>query len=107
MFRRIVCAVGVHDWYTVDVTSCFTTSYSDRPNWSPIRHMVWYQRCRCCGKRRMRDTVKKDTVYSSRHNGVEHARVAWVEHAQIYLGDGQVKNPTPKKPTLTVIKGKE
>lgn len=92
------------------MTDCFTTQYVDK-NWNPIKHIVWYQICRCCGKRRVKDTYKKDTIGSTRHAGIEYARVAWVEHAKIYLGNRQIKEfglrqtPIKTKPKLTVIDG--
>jgi hypothetical protein len=72
--------------------------------------MVWYQQCSCCGKRRVKDTVKQDSVNGSRrHNGVELAKVNWVENGVMYLGSGKSFKPQPirRKPRLTVIKGKE
>lgn len=87
MFSRAACAVGVHRWHTVNATACFATEYIDRPEWLPIRHMVWYEQCARCNKRRMRDTVKKDSLYGTgRHVGVELARVDWVEKGRMYLG---------------------
>ncbi len=106
--QELLCMIGIHSYKTIECTDCFTTGYSDRPSWKPIRHMVWYQQCDCCGKRRLKDTVKKDTVYSTRHNGVEYARVAWVERGRMYLGSGQEakpKSPTPLKPNLRVVDG--
>jgi hypothetical protein len=110
MFRKIVCALGFHRWYTVDATNCFATTYNDMPRWEPRHHMVWYQQCSCCGKRRAKDTVKQDSISGhERHNGVELARVNWVENGVMYLGSkGSFKvPPVRRKPRLTVIKGKE
>lgn len=95
--RKLLCAIGVHKYRTVDMTDAFTTFYTDRPDWSPIKHMVWYQQCSCCGKRMMKDTVKRDNINSSRHNGVEYARVAWVEHGRMYMGNETWKNYPPTK----------
>jgi len=106
--QKFLCMIGIHSYKTIECTSCFTTSYKDRPSWSPTRHMVWYQQCSCCGKRRLKDTVKQDAIYTTRHNGVEYARVAWVEYGRMYLGDGQEvkpKPPTPLKPKLKVVDG--
>ncbi len=108
MFRKILCAVGLHDWHTVDTTACFTTCYADKPTWGETRHFVWYDKCQCCGKRRLRDTSKKDNHFGDRHNGIEQARVWWVEREIMYLGSGNYKNPpvpTIKTPNLTVLKG--
>jgi hypothetical protein len=107
---KLFCLFGIHSYKTIDMTDCFTTSYSDRPSWSPIRHMVWYQQCSCCKKRRLKDTVKKDNVFSSRHNGVEYARIGWVEYGKMYKGNGESKmlppsQPKPKKPKLKVVEG--
>lgn len=107
--RKSLCYIGIHKYRTINMTDCFTTSYVDKPHWQPIKHMVWYQQCLCCGKRRMKDTVKRDSIYSTRHNGVEYARIGWVEYGKMYLGQGEsIKtDPTPKpqKPKLSVIKG--
>ena len=109
--QKYLCKIGLHSYRNVEMTDCFTTQYTDR-NWLPIKHIVWYQVCRCCGKRRVKDTYKKDTIGGTRHAGIEYARVAWVEYAQVYLGNGEIKkyavNQTPlrtNKPKLTVIKG--
>lgn len=111
--RKLLCKIGIHSFQTVDCTNCFETGYSDRPNWSPIAHMVWYQRCSCCGKRRVKDTVKQDVLLSSnaRHNGIEFARVNWVENNIMYIGKGlESKQPPttpPKKqrPNFKVLDG--
>lgn len=101
--QKLLCAIGIHKYRTVDMTDAFTTSYTDKPYWPPIKHMVWYQQCTCCGKRRMKDTVKRDSVDSTRHNGVEYARTAWVEHGRMYIGNG-TWNATPKpKPAAKVV----
>jgi hypothetical protein len=104
--KKILCSVGIHKYTNVEMTDAFTTTYKDRPNWTPIKHMVWYQQCTCCGKRKVKDTVKQDLIYSTRHNGVEYARVAWVEHGRAYLGNEVWKTTDkPKVVTLTVLEG--
>jgi hypothetical protein len=109
MFRKILCSLGDHDWQTIQATSCFRTEWT---NGTTMHHMVWYQQCSCCKKRRLKDTVKQDSLYGSRrHNGVELARVDWVERGTMYLGSGKSIStpviPIKKKPRLTVIKGKD
>ncbi len=108
--KLLLCSIGIHKYKTIEMTDCFTTSYTDRPSWSSIKHMVWYQQCTCCGKRRMKDTVKKDIGYSTRHNGVEYARVGWVEFGKAYIGNGNSKTippnqPAKRKPKLKVVDG--
>ena len=107
--QKLLCKIGLHSYKTIECTSCFTTEFVGSPGRLPTKHMVWYQQCRCCGKRFMKDTVKKDTYgFTHRHNGVEYARVAWVEHGRMYLGSGQeveTKPPTPLKPKLKVVDG--
>lgn len=108
--QKLLCKLGIHSYKTIGMTDCFTTTFTDKPRWSPIKHMVWYQQCSCCYKRRVKDTVKKDSLYSNRHNGVEYARVAWVEQGKMYLGNGIEQKPvTPqpvnKKPKLKVFDG--
>jgi len=68
--------------------------------------MVWYQQCACCGKRRAKDTVNKDMMFSTRHNGVEFARIGWVEYGKAYIGNGKETTlpPTAPKPTKTKLK---
>lgn len=72
--------------------------------------MVWYQQCVCCSKRRLKDTHKKDSINpSSRHNGIEYARVAWVTYGKMAFSEGRVVTPTPppikRKPKLKVVDG--
>lgn len=107
--KPFLCYIGIHDYKTIDLTDCFNTRYTDRPNSLPIKHMVWYQQCSCCKKRRLKDTVKKDSVFSTRHNGVEYARTGWVEYGKMYIGNGESKTfppvaPKPKKTTLKLVK---
>jgi hypothetical protein len=92
VFQKLGCSIGLHKYRTIEMTDCFTTTYEDK-NWGPIKHMVWYQVCSCCGKRRVKDTVKKDTLTGSRHNGVEYGKV--------YLGKGETKTPQQPKPKKT------
>lgn len=101
--RKLLCMIGIHEFKTIDCTDCFNTNYTDK-NWI-IKHMVWYQKCSCCGKRRLKDTVKKDSIFTTRHNGIEYARVNWVENDVMYLGSGIVTEPPIKKPKLTVVDG--
>jgi hypothetical protein len=106
--QKLLCAIGLHKYRSVEITNCFSTQYTDR-NLAPIKHIVWYQRCECCGKRRVKDTYKKDTFHGGFHAGIEAAKVAWVEHGKAYLGAAHVIDyttpPLKKKPTLTVING--
>ena len=109
MFRKILCAIGAHEWHTVGAANCFRTEWT---NGTTMHHMVWYQQCSCCKKRRLKDTVKQDCLYGlCRHNGVELARVEWVERGIMYPGPGKSIStdviPIKKKPQLTVIKGKD
>lgn len=109
--QKLLCKIGLHNYVTIDCTSHFSTTYTDRPLWNPIKHMVWYQQCACCSKRRLKDTYKKDTLgLSNRHNGIEYARVAWVTYGKISLGEGKVITPTiptpiKRKPKLKVVDG--
>lgn len=108
--KPLLCLIGIHKYKIIEMTDCFTTTYTDHPTWSPIKHMVWYQQCTCCGKRRMKDTVKKDMMFSTRHNGVEYARVGWVEFGKAYIGNGNSKTippsqPAKRKPKLKVVDG--
>lgn len=109
--RRLLCALGIHKYQTLDMTSHYKTTYTDMPNWSPIHHIVWYQQCACCMKRRMKDTVKKDRIgFNKLHRGVEYARVAWEVHGVMTFGEGktvETNNPPPKprKPKLKVVDG--
>lgn len=101
--KKFLCSIGIHKYRTIEMTDCFTTSYSDRPNWQPVKHMVWYQICSCCGKRRMKDTLKQDSVYGkTRHNGIEYARTGWVEYGRMYIGNGLSKE-FPPKPKASVV----
>lgn len=105
--QKLFCKIGLHEYKTIECTNCFTTAYADRPSWGKTKHMVWYQRCDCCGKRRMKDSFKKDTYgYSKRHDGIEHARVGWVTYGRVYLGKGNTITPLapPPKPTKLKLK---
>lgn len=103
--KKIKCLLGLHQWQTVDLATGFHTIYTDVSN-LPIYHLVYYQMCKCCAKRRLKDTVKKDVFFGSRHNGIEAARVAWVEYGKI-PNSGLTRRtdpPTPKKPKLEIVK---
>ena len=105
--QQYLCKVGIHRYISLDMTDCFHTQYTDR-NWT-IKHMVWYQQCSCCGKRRMRDNYKNEAVASGwRHGGIEKARVQWETNGMMYLGSGFTKEGVPPKPAkkkLTIIDG--
>jgi hypothetical protein len=105
--QKLLCKIGIHSYINVEMTNCFTTTYNDK-NWGPIKHIVWYQVCGCCGKRRVKDTYKKDTIGGTRHAGIEYARVAWVTYGKVYLGNGEIIKPfntPPPKPKLKVLEG--
>lgn len=91
--RKFLCLIGWHKYRTFETCASFNTFYKDKA-WGPIKHFVWYAQCQCCGKRKLRDTVKKDSLdsLSDRHNGVEWARVQWVEKGWAYLGNNTMKH---------------
>ena len=101
--QTVLCKIGIHNYRTVEATNCFSTTYADLK--STVNHFVWYQKCSCCGKRRLKDTVKKDNVFNERHNGIELSRVEWVEHGKMYIGKGQIISDIKPKATLHVING--
>lgn len=107
--RKILCFVGIHKYRTIDMTTRFHTTYADKPKWSPVHHILWYQQCSCCGKRKLKDTVKKDRIFKDPHRGVEYARVGWEEYGRMILDGDETRelppNPPKKsKPTLKVVK---
>lgn len=108
--QKYLCMIGIHRYHTVDLTDFFTTTYLGISR-IPIKHIVWYQACKCCGKRRVKDTYKKDTFGDTHHPGIEHAKVAWVEHSIAYVGNGQKKTypdqtpPKKSKLKLKIIEG--
>lgn len=86
-YNKYLCMVGIHQYRTADLTDCFYTQYRDT-TWGPIKHMVYYLQCKCCGKRSFKTTYKKDIIGSGHHSGIEYAKVGWLEHEIMYLGDG-------------------
>ena len=103
--RSILCAIGIHDYHTVDLTDCFSTTYTDR-NWGPIKHIVYYKRCSCCGKRITKSTYKNDVIYSgSQHAGIEYAKTAWEEYGTMYLGPSREYVKPTNKPNFIVYDG--
>ena len=101
--QKFLCKIGIHSYRVVEMTDCFTTNYTDA-NWT-IKHIVWYQQCKCCGKRRVKDTYKKDTPSVTRHSGIEYAKVAWVEHGKMYLGSGKETVKKSNVKSFPVIDG--
>ena len=107
--KKLSCYIGIHNYKTINLTDCFHSRYTDRPTWGSIKHMVWYQQCADCKKRRAKDSMKKDLGYREGgwHEGIEYARVGWVEYGKMYLGSNKgisTPPPTKTKPKLTVIK---
>lgn len=100
--RKSLCYVGIHKYRTIDLTDCFTTTYTDR-NWFPIKHIVYYLKCECCGKRSFKSTYKNDVSINSHHSGIEYAKVGWIEYNKMYLGP-ENKGFTAKH-QLKVIQG--
>lgn len=107
--QKYLCKIGLHKYVSLNMTDCFTTNYTDQ-KWT-IKHVVWYQQCSCCGKRRLKDRYKKEVVfYDTPHAGIEYARVGWETHGRMYLGKGQEVTlpptaPKPSKSKLKVIDG--
>lgn len=106
--RKILCLIGLHNYKTVDLTHCFSTTYTDK-NWGPIHHMVYYLECKCCGKRGFKSTYKKDTIGVGHHSGIEYAKAGWIEHGVIYLGSDQKSyrpnTQPPKEAKFKVVDG--
>lgn len=105
--QSFFCKLGLHDYVSIDMTGCFSTTYSDK-KWT-ITHLVWYQVCSCCGKRRMKDNYKKEILWGStndKHAGMEYARLGWERYGRMYLGVGKevTYDPTPTKPKKTKLK---
>jgi len=105
--QQYLCKIGFHRYVSLNTTNCLNTRYTDK-NWT-IQHMVWYQQCSCCGKRRMRDNYKNEArVPDWKHGGIEQARVQWETYGIMYLGNGVEQVADPPKPTkkkLTIIDG--
>lgn len=107
--QKYLCKIGLHKFISLNMTDCFTTSYKEK-NWT-VKHVVWYQQCSCCGKRRLKDRYKKEVVfYDTPHAGIEYARVGWETYGRMYLGDGKETTlppsaPKPTKSKLKVIDG--
>ena len=106
--QKYLCKIGLHIYVSLEMTDCFTTFYTDR-NYT-IKHIVWYQLCSCCGKRRLKERYKKEVYSSTFHAGIEYARLGWETYGRMYLGDGKEvtlppKAPKPTKPKLKIISG--
>lgn len=107
--QKYLCKIGLHKYISMNMTNCFTTTYTDR-KWE-IKHVVWYQQCSCCGKRRLKDRYKKEVAfYDTPHAGIEYARVGWETYGRMYLGKGETATlpsptPNPSKPKLKVVNG--
>lgn len=96
--RKYLCKLGIHRYVSLDITDTFTTKYTDTG--CTIKHVVWYQQCSCCGKRRLKDRYKKDTPFNGGpHAGIELARIEWVNNGFMYLGNGITIGPTAPEPT--------
>lgn len=107
--QSILCKLGFHAYKNVDIATCFTTEYSDRPSWGESKHIVYYQECDCCKKRRLKDNYKNEIVLGTRHDkhpGMERARVDWESNAIIYIGNGTKKqySPHPQKSKSNKLK---
>jgi hypothetical protein len=105
--RKLMCKLGLHKYVSLKTADCFRTVYTDK-NWT-IKHVIWYQQCSCCGKRRLKERYKQETYSSTSHAGIENARVEWETYGRMYLGSGQTYTPTAPQPTtkskLKVIEG--
>jgi hypothetical protein len=103
--QKYLCKIGLHKYVSINLTDCFTTSYTDR-NWLPTKHVVWYQQCSCCGKRRLKEHYKKEKYSSAPHAGIEAARLNWETYGVMYLGKGKTYTlpPTAPRPTKTKLK---
>ena len=102
--QKHLCKIGIHKYVSLNMTDCFTTEYTDR-NWT-FKHVVWYQQCSCCGKRRLKERYKKEAIRSSSHAGIEYARLGWETYGRMYLGKGETATlpPTAPKPTKTKLR---
>lgn len=108
--KNLLCKIGIHKYESVEITDCFTTSYQGKA-WKS-KHVIWYQVCSCCNRRRLKDNYRKEILYGSvysKHSGIEYARLGWERYGKMYLGPGNVTtHNTPKpssKPKLRVLDG--
>ena len=101
--QKYLCKLGFHKYVSLNMTACFTTTYTDK-KWE-IRHIVWYQQCSCCHKRKLKDNYKKEVIYSeTKHAGIEWARLNWETYGNMYLGEGKTIKPTPPEPIKPKLK---
>jgi hypothetical protein len=112
MIQKLFCYLGFHKYRTVEIAYCFTTTWTDRPEYPPVVHLVWYERCKCCRKRSARDSHKRDFPWSTtKHAGIEYAKMKWIEYGEMYVGGQRYITPNPiiplthKKTKFTVIDG--
>jgi hypothetical protein len=101
--QKYLCKLGLHKYVSLNMTDCFITGYIDR-DWT-IKHVVWYQQCYCCGKRRLKESYKRETLSISAHAGIEYARLGWETYGRMYLGGGKETTLKPIEPKLKVIEG--
>lgn len=105
MVQKYLCKIGLHKYVSLNMPSRYTTTYTDR-NYT-ISHVIWFQQCSCCGKRKLKDNFKKEAFLGSSapHAGIEYARLGWEVYGRMFLGNGEeIAIPTTPKPTKTKFK---
>lgn len=108
--QKYLCKIGLHKYVSINMTDCYRSSYGDKG--PTANHIVWYQQCSCCSKRRMKENYRKEVkqvlgyTVKEYHNGIEYARVGWETYGRMYLGSGKETTlpPTAPKPTKTKFK---
>lgn len=108
--QKHLCKIGLHKYVSINMTDCYTTNYTDVKR--TVKHIIWYQQCSCCGKRRLKDGYKKEVIHrrGPGHAGIEYARIGWEIYGRMYLGKGETATlpptaPKPSKSKLKVIDG--
>ena len=111
--QKYLCKIGLHKYVSLEMTDCFRSTYSGKGY--VTNHIIWYQQCSCCDKRRLKENYKKEVkqvlgynIREYHHAGIEYARVGWETYGRMYLGSGKETvppAPKPTKPKLKVIDG--
>jgi len=103
MFHKLLCNIGIHQFKVIDVTTQYHTIIEPDYN---IPHLVKFEICQHCGKRRVSSSFYEDLkAYNpnvSSHKGIELAKIAWIDFART-----PIVPPDNTREKFTVIDGEK
>lgn len=82
IMKNFSCLIGLHKYKTFGYSDKYTSELCSS---NTIKHLVVYQECSLCSKRRIIGDKAYWKLYDAMHRGIQIAQIEWVENRKMSL----------------------